>query len=65
MKSCIYCKVDVADESVIDFCDRCGEGVFGRKMLEAIKENMEKAERTGNLNQGSISFSKDTQELKD
>jgi len=65
LKSCIYCKVDVADESVIDFCDRCGEGVFGRKMLEAIKENMEKAERTGNLNQGSISFSKDTQELKD
>jgi len=55
MKKCIYCKCEISDENVIDFCDRCGVGVFGEKMLEAIKENMEKAQKSGNLFQGSVS----------
>jgi len=53
-KNCIYCKSAIAEESVIDFCKRCGVGVWGEKMFQAIVESMEKARDSGNLNQGSI-----------
>jgi uncharacterized UBP type Zn finger protein len=49
MKKCIYCGVEIDEESVIDFCDRCGEGVWGTKMLQAIKKNMEEARDNGTL----------------
>jgi len=48
-KKCIYCKGYVSEESVIDICDDSGEGVWGKKMFNAIKENMESARDTGNL----------------
>ncbi len=54
-KHCIYCKTDVVDESVIDFCRRCGIGVWGEKMFNAIVDSMERARDAGNLNQGSVS----------
>jgi len=41
-------------ESVIDFCERCGIGVFGHKMFNAIVENMENARDRGDLFQGSV-----------
>lgn len=49
MKKCIYCGRDVASDSVIDFCDRCGVGVWGEKMFRAIKKNMEDARDNGDL----------------
>lgn len=54
-KKCIYCKTEIVDESVIDFCRRCGIGVWGEKMFNAIVESMEKARDSGDLNQGSVS----------
>lgn len=54
-KKCIYCKIEISNESVIDFCERCGVGVWGPKMFNHIKESMERARESGNLNQGSIS----------
>ena len=54
MKKCIFCKGHVEDNSVIDFCDRCGVGVWGGKMFAAIKKNMEDARNSGDLNQGSV-----------
>jgi len=54
-KRCIYCKGGIEDSSVIDFCKRCGVGVWGEKMFKAIVDSMEKARDTGNLEQGSIS----------
>ena len=53
-KKCIYCKTEVDDSSVIDFCRRCGIGVWGEKMFNTIVQSMEKARDTGDLFQGSI-----------
>jgi len=57
-KKCIYCKCEIADSSVIDFCERCGVGVWGHKMFKTIVENMENARDNGNLHQGLITASK-------
>lgn len=54
-KRCIYCKAEISQESVIDFCERCGIGVWGEKMFNAIVKNMEQSRDAGNLFQGSIS----------
>jgi len=54
MRKCIYCGEEISHDSVIDFCERCGKGVFGEKMLKAIIENMSKAREKGNLYQGLI-----------
>ena len=54
-KRCIYCKAEISDESVIDFCERYGHGVWGKKMFDTIVNNMNKARDAGNLNQGSVS----------
>jgi len=54
MKRCIYCKNSIDENSVVDFCSRCGISVWGEKMFNAIVENMEKSRDAGNLFQGSI-----------
>ena len=52
MKKCMYCKCDVDETSVVDFCERCGKGVFGEKMFNAIVQNMQDANSRGDLEQG-------------
>ena len=49
VKKCIYCKSDINNESVIDFCERCGRGVWGEKMFRTIVKNMEDARERGDL----------------
>lgn len=49
-KKCIYCGKEIDDLSVIDFCRRCGIGVWGEKMFNAILKNMEDAQEKGNIN---------------
>lgn len=49
MKKCIYCKCELPETSVIDFCERCGVGVWGQNMFKAIKANMEEAQHRGDL----------------
>ncbi|MEK6906498.1 MAG: hypothetical protein AABW81_02660 [Nanoarchaeota archaeon] len=55
-KKCIYCKTDIPHESVIDFCDKCGRGVWGEKFFEHIKKSMKEADEKGDLsfNSGHI-----------
>ena len=49
MKTCMYCGANVDDDSVIDFCERCGVNVFGRKMFETILQRMNDARAEGDL----------------
>ena len=58
-KKCIYCKTQLAEDSVIDVCSRCGHQVWGGKMFNAIVENMESARKTGDLFQGSVTMGKE------
>lgn len=48
-KKCIYCKELISDDCVVDFCERCGKGVWGEKMFKAIIQNMEKARENNDL----------------
>lgn len=54
MPKCIYCKTALPDDSVLDVCRRCGIGVWGENMYNAILKNMGDAKESGNLYQGSI-----------
>lgn len=49
MKKCIYCGSEIDEESVIDFCKKCGVKVWGERMFRAIVENMENARKKGDL----------------
>ena len=48
-KKCIYCREVIPEESVIDFCERCGKSVWGENMFKAIVENMEAARKNQDL----------------
>ena len=56
VKTCIYCKSEIALDSVVDVCDKCGIGVWGEKMFKAIIKNMQNARDVGDLNQGSVTM---------
>ena len=48
-KRCLYCKSELSDSSVVDFCKKCGIGVWGERMFNAIIQSMEEAKERGNL----------------
>lgn len=54
VRKCIYCALEIDSESVIEFCQKCGVGVWGEKMFKAIVDNMENARKAGDLHQGSV-----------
>lgn len=49
VKKCLYCQKELSSDSVIDFCQICGKGVWGDKMFNAIVQNMENARENGDL----------------
>jgi len=49
VKKCIYCSRGISEESVVDFCENCGVGVWGHKMFRAIVQNMEEARAKGDI----------------
>jgi uncharacterized UBP type Zn finger protein len=49
MSNCVYCKAEISDDRAVDVCDRCGLQVWGSKMFNAIKQNMENARDKGDL----------------
>ncbi len=57
MKKCMFCKqMNVLDNSVVDFCQRCGDGVWGPKMCKAIISRMEEEKDNGLFDQGNPGF---------
>jgi len=48
-KKCVYCSSPISDSRAIDVCDTCGFQVWGKKMFDAIKSNMNSAQADGNL----------------
>ncbi|MDP4039103.1 MAG: hypothetical protein Q8P57_00785 [Candidatus Pacearchaeota archaeon] len=54
VKKCVYCSVGLDEERVVDVCDKCGIGVWGVKMFQAIQDNMNNAKKVGDLYQGSV-----------
>ncbi len=54
-KKCIYCKSEIHDDRSLDVCNRCGVGVWGEKMFNAILQNMENAKDKGDLCNSNIS----------
>ena len=54
MKKCIYCKCELSDDSIVDFCKICGYKVWGHKMYNAIVQNMLDAQDRGDLAQGEF-----------
>ncbi len=53
-KKCIYCKKEIDETSVVDVCSECGVAVWGKKMFQAILDNMQKARDAGDLYQGLV-----------
>ena len=56
--ACVYCKRDITDGRAVDVCNNCGVGVWGEKMFKAIINNMGNARESGDLYQGSVTYSK-------
>ena len=48
-RKCLYCGCELQEESLIDFCERCGKGVWGEKMFDAIVKNMESSKDSGDI----------------
>jgi len=48
-KKCIYCRKDIDENSVMDVCEPCGIGVWGKKMFGTIVRKMEEAREKGDL----------------
>lgn len=49
IKKCVYCRQDLQDKRAIDVCDKCGVGVWGHRMFNAILQGMNKADERGDL----------------
>jgi hypothetical protein len=56
-KKCIYCQSEIHDDRSLDVCNRCGVGVWGEKMFNAILQNMGEANEKGDLCNSNISTS--------
>lgn len=64
MGKCVYCKGETPEGAVLDVCRRCGIGVWGEKMFNAIVGSMEERKDAGDLYQGSVTMDPKTKQAK-
>jgi uncharacterized UBP type Zn finger protein len=62
-QKCIYCKSEIHDNRALDVCNKCGVGVWGEKMFNAILKNMGEASEKGDLCNSNISASEPPSKL--
>ena len=53
-KRCIYCSCEIGNHIPIDVCQRCGIGVWGEKMFNAIISGMSDEKQKGNMELGRV-----------
>lgn len=51
---CGFCKAELPGDPAFEVCERCGRGIWGEKMFNAIRDNMNGARSKGDLFQGSV-----------
>ncbi len=49
MEKCMYCGCELLDNRPLTVCDSCGLQVWGKKMFQAIIQNMENAKASGDI----------------
>jgi len=54
MKKCIYCGCELGEGELVEVCHKCGVGVWGEKMFQAIRDSMKQADMRGDLEQGCV-----------
>ena len=45
----MYCSLELADETAVEVCKKCGHSVWGETMFTAIKGNMQEAREKGDI----------------
>ena len=53
-KHCIYCSCEIGSHIPIDVCQRCGIGVWGEKMFNAIISGVNDEKQKGNMELGRV-----------
>ena len=48
-KKCVYCRLEIQDKRALDVCNKCGVGVWGERMFNAILQGMNNADKNGDL----------------
>ena len=48
-KKCVYCRLEILDKRALDVCNKCGVGVWGERMFNAILQGMNNADKKGDL----------------
>jgi len=53
-KQCIYCSCEIESHTPVDVCRKCGIGVWGNKMFNAIISGMNDEKKKGNMELGRV-----------